>query len=277
MTAMPDAPFLLGHATHPEPGMALALAAAQLEAQRAQRTGFEPTLGLLYITDHYASQAEALLADVQARWPGVNVVGGTGIGVAATGVEYFDEPGLALMLTDLPRESFSLFNGKKPLADPDAWTALVHADPQTHDLADLVRELAERTGARYLFGGLTSGRGRTPQFADGVFDGGLSGVAFHAPVALVSRVTQGCQPIGPQRQVTEAEGNIALMLDGQPALGLLLSDLGEPSSGASLSATVLQKMRGTLVGLSDPGDDARGRGGDFGTDTRVRSLIGIDP
>lgn len=277
MNAMPDAPFLLGHATHPEPGMALALAAAQLEAQRAERPGFQPTLGLLYITDAYADQAEALLADVQARWPGVSVVGGTGIGVAATGVEYFDEPGLALMLTDLPRDSFSLFNGTRPLADPQAWTALVHADPQTHDLAELVHELAERTGARYLFGGLTSGRGRAPQFADGVFDGGLSGVALRAEVAVVSRVTQGCQPIGPQRQVTDAEGNIALALDGQPALGLLLTDLGERSDGASLSATVLQKMRGTLVGLSDPGDDARGRGGDFGTDTRVRSLIGIDP
>jgi small ligand-binding sensory domain FIST len=62
--------------------------------------------------------------------------------------------------------------------------------------------------------------------ADGVWQGGLSGVAFTQDVALVSRVTQGCQPLGPTRTITACERNIVTALDGQPALACLLADLG---------------------------------------------------
>ena len=57
-----------------------------------------------------------------------------------------------------------------------------------------------------MFGGLASSRRRSLQFAiggdgnisghggaSGVFEGGLSGVAFGPAVSMVSRVTQGCQ------------------------------------------------------------------------------------
>ncbi len=62
--------------------------------------------------------------------------------------------------------------------------------------------------------------------ADGVFEGGLSGVAFGRDVPLVSRVTQGCQPLSKPRRVTAAEGNLVLALDGEPALPQLLDELG---------------------------------------------------
>jgi small ligand-binding sensory domain FIST len=75
----------------------------QLEAQRRERAPFEPTLGWVYLTDHYAGQAEVLLAELQRHWPGVAWVGCDGIGVAASGVEYFDEPALTVMLAELPR------------------------------------------------------------------------------------------------------------------------------------------------------------------------------
>jgi hypothetical protein len=52
--------------------------------------------------------------------------------------------------------------------------------------------------------------------AGGVFSGGLSGVAFGAGVELVSRVTQGCQPVGPTQRITAADGNVVLELDGKP-------------------------------------------------------------
>jgi hypothetical protein len=44
-------PFLQAHATHPDGRMALALVAAQIDAQRAARPDFAATLGLLYLTD----------------------------------------------------------------------------------------------------------------------------------------------------------------------------------------------------------------------------------
>ena len=285
-------PFWLGHATHPDWRMALALAAAQIEAQRAAEAAHlpaepvrEPTLGWLYITDAYATEADALLTDARQRWPGVAWVGASGVGVAATGVEYFDEPGLALMLGDLPREQFRVFSGAQPLGDFVAHTAQVHADPMTTDLPELIADMSHRTETGYLFGGLASVRHRTVHIADGVLQGGLSGVAFGADVTMVSRTTQGCQPIGPTRTITASERNVVTTLDDEPALDALLHDLGLDGTPPREAVT---QLRQTLIGLSDAPDDADdalrigafsspARRGAFGTDTRVRHLIGIDP
>ena len=274
-------PFLTAHATHPQASLALALAAAQIEAQRAARsTPFEPTLGLIYFSDRYADQAEGLLADLQLRWPGVAWAGSAGIGVIAGGVEYFGDPALVLMLCDVPAAQFSVFNGRKPLqATPGAraFSALVHADPSTPDLAELIAELSARTESSYLFGGVASARSgaaRSPHIADGVFDGGLSGIAFSAHVSLISRVTQGSQPVGPTRHITACERNLVLQLDGQPALQVLLDDL---SLSLDRPQQALAGLRQTLVGLTDGNASALARGGNFGTDTRVRHIIGIDP
>ena len=275
--------FITAHATHPDVHMALALAAAQIDAQRAVRgPAFVASLGLVYLSDRLALQAEALLAELQQRWPGLHWAGNVGVGVIASGVEYIDEPALVLMLCDLPAASFQLFNGRLPLPDQRAHSALVHADPATHDLDDLLLELAGRTRSGYLFGGLAGSRTRRLHIADGVFEGGLSGVAFlpdpmaagAAGLRLVSRVTQGCQPLGPARRITASERNLVLALDGQPALPLLLADLGITLE-APLAA--MAALRNTLVGLTDGGDTVLARGGQFGADTRVRHLIGIDP
>jgi small ligand-binding sensory domain FIST len=90
----------------------------------------------------------------------------------------------------------------------------------------------------------------------------------------VSRVTQGCQPVGPARTITGAERNVVLMLDGEPALDCLLRDL-DIDERAPREA--LPRLRQTLAGLSDAGDDTPAHAGQFGPDTRVRHLIGLDP
>ena len=277
--------FLHAHATHPDAHMALALAAAQLDAQRrAPSHAGEPTLGWLYLTDHFAGRADALLAELGQRWPGVAWVGAVGVGIAASGVEYFDEPALALMLAEVPREQFRVFSGARPLRDFCAHTAQVHADPATADLGDLVKDMSERTTTGYLFGGLASARTNALHIADGVWRGGLSGVAFGSGVALVSRVTQGCQPFGPLRTVTGAKHNVVATLDGEPALNCLLRDLQLEEFADPRDA--LPKLRETLVGLSDAperlaapagGFHTPARRDAFGSDTRVRHLVGLDP
>lgn len=266
--------FLHAHAAHADGLQALARVNDELRSAASKHARFKPTLGFLYFSDHHAGRAESMLDALRSAWPGMAVTGGVGIGVAATGVEYFDEPGLALMLCDLPRTSFSLFHGRAPLARDDAWAALVHADPATHDLAALIGELSERLPSGYLFGGLASSRARTLTLADGVFEGGLSGVAFGRDVPLLSRVTQGCQPLSRPRRVTAVEGNLVLALDGAPALPLWLAELGVDLSDVP---KVVAALRRTLVGLTDEGDQALARGGQFGADTRVRHLIGLDP
>jgi small ligand-binding sensory domain FIST len=202
-------------------------------------------------------------------------VGAVGVGICATGVEYIGVPALALMLTSIPRRSFSVFSGTRPLAGFDAHTALVHADPATPDLSELIGEMSERTSTGYLFGGLASAQeGPGLHIANGVFEGGLSGVAFGEEVALLSRVTQGCQPVGPMRRVTSADRNLVLTLDDKPALDALLVDIGVD---LQRPREALPRLRATLVGLSAPEAPAHLPSGSFGTETRVRHLIGLDP
>jgi small ligand-binding sensory domain FIST len=196
-------------------------------------------------------------------------------GIAASGVEYIDEPALALMLAPLAPSRFEVFSGARRLSRIEPHTALVHADPGTPEIAELIAEMSDRTAAGYVFGGLSSARTRQVQIADGVWQGGLSGVAFTREVPIVSRVTQGCQPVGPVRRITACEGHVALELDGEPALPALLADLQIP--GLAQARAALARLRGTFVGITDPGVSPLARGGQFGVDTQVRHLIGLEP
>ena len=276
--------------------MAASLVLAQLRAQLAASEGADsPSLALLYITDHYATAAQDILDFLTGELPEVTDWSGTvGVGVAVSNAEYFDEPALAVMLCDLPGDQFRVFSGVAPLGVGDglgfeAHTALVHADASTTDVTELIAELSGRTQTGYLFGGLASSRTQAVQFAvsgngningqgaaRGVFHGGLSGVAFGAGVPLVSRVTQGCQPLAGSlvRDITEADGNLVLTLNGQPALEVLLNDLKVSLADPE---PAISAIRNTLVGLTDAGSDAVWRTGNFGADTRVRHIIGLDP
>lgn len=282
--------FPFGHATHPQWQMAAGLVLAQLRAQMAlPEYASNPSLGLLYVTDHYAAHAQDILDHLSGELPLVTEWSGTvGVGIASSNVEYFDEPALALMLCDLPTDQFRVFSGVAPLGlGFEAHSALVHADATTPDLAELIAEMAQRTSSGYLFGGLASSRGASAQFAvsgngnlkghgkaSGVFHGGLSGVAFGEGISIVSRVTQGCRPVARERTVTEAAGNVVIGLDGEPALDVLLADLDitleEPE--AAMAA-----LRATLVGLTDGDSDLVNRTGHFGNDVVVRHIIGLDP
>jgi len=290
--------FPYGHATHPQWRMAAGLVLAQLRAQLTlPGYAHNPTLALLYITDLYAPAAQEILEHLRAELPEVtDWVGTVGVGVSANNVEYFDEPALVVMLCELPTDQYRVFSGVAPLGLTfEAHTALVHADGSTPELAELIAEMAGRTDSGYLFGGLSSSRSQSVQFAvggdgfirgqglsSGVFHGGLSGVAFGEGVQLVSRVTQGCLPVARARVVTQAERNVVLALDGEPALDVLLRDLNVTLDQPQAA---LEAMRATLVGLMRPTDagaaasnaSAVGRTGNFGPDVLVRHIIGLDP
>ena len=195
------------------------------------------------------------------------------------------------MLCELPSDQYRVFSGVAPLGlGFEAHSALVHADPETPDLGELIQEMAARTASGYLFGGLSASRSRSVQFAvggngnikgqgaaAGVFSGGLSGVAFGEQVNLVSRVTQGCLPISKAYRVSAAESNVVNLLDGEPALDVLLREL---KVTLEQPEQALQAVRATLAGLLQR--DAQGdavvvaRTGNFGSDVLVRHIIGLD-
>ncbi len=295
--------FPYAHATHPQWPMAAALVLAQLRAQMALH-GYAnaPTLALLYITDHYAGVAQDILDHLAAELPLVTDWSGTvGMGIVSNNVEYWDEPAMAVMLLELPSDQYRVFSGVAPLGlGFEAHTALVHADPETTDVAELIAEMAARTDSNYVFGGLASSRWKTVQFAvggngnigghgaaSGVFSGGLSGVAFGPDVALVSRVTQGCMPVSKARRVTEADHNLVLSLDGEPALDVMMGDL---HISLDQPQEALDVVRATLIGLVPAPDNALAANlakaaapsavrqtGNFGEDVLVRHMIGLDP
>ena len=290
--------FPYAHATHPQWPMAAGLVLAQLRAQMALH-GYapNPTLALLYITDRYLPHAQAILEHLSGELPEITDWAGTvGVGIAANNVEYIDEPALAVMLCELPTDQYRVFSGVAPLGLTfEAHSALVHADPQTADLPDLIAELAQRTDSGYLFGGLSSSRGKSVQFAvagdgnvkgqgaaSGVFSGGLSGVAFGPGIHMVSRVTQGCLPVARSHQVTAAEHNVVLALDGEPALDVLLREL---DVSLEQPREALHAVRATLAGLTERRGQAGATGdlptitrtGNFGSDVLVRHIIGLDP
>jgi small ligand-binding sensory domain FIST len=195
------------------------------------------SLGFLYLTDVLADHAGDILAALKKASGIQHWVGTIGIGICATGREYLDEPALAVMAGDFETGSFRVFSGVASDADVDnvalkcgsaqANFAIVHADPQNGRLTDLVTRLAGKMESGFLVGGLTSSRRQNLQIADGVIEGGLSGVSFSDGVTIATRLTQGCSPLGPKHTITGCQQNVIITLDGRPRLDVFREDIGE--------------------------------------------------
>jgi small ligand-binding sensory domain FIST len=259
--------FRYGHATGSEWREAAQSCLAQLGSGTA-------SLGFLYVSDVLADHVEDILGLFKQATTVPHWVGTVGLGLCAMGREYLDEPAIAVMVGDFEADSFRVFSGIASDQDIDAVTlkcgggpanfAIVHADPYNRDVTELISRLAGRVESGFLVGGLTSSRRRNLQIADGVVEGGLSGVSFADNVAIATRLTQGCSPIGPKHIVTACQRNVIVSLDGQPALDVLKEDLGE------VLARDLNRIGGHIfAGLPIPGSDT----GDY----VVRNLVGIDP
>lgn len=243
------------------------------------------TLGFLYLTDALADQATSIVTLLRGVTGIRDWVGTVGIGVCANGTVIFDQPGVALMVARLPAGQYRPF----PMVTGDleplrrmaggwldkhgASLAVVHVDPRHPEIAKLVSEVGDATGA-FLVGGLAASRAQFPQFtipgdtATGtggpIAEGGVSGVLFAPEVALATGHSQGCSPIGPVRTITASDDNVVLEIDGRPALEVFKEDIGPEL------ASDLRQVSGLIfAALPIAGSDT----GDY----LVRNLIAIDP
>ncbi len=181
-------------------------------------------LGFVYFSDHLAGHADDIVAALRTATGIDAFVGTTGLGICATGVEFFDEPAVAVMIASLPPGSFQMV--ERPDAVEKAWFGVLHADPATPALPETIGDMAEATGA-YLIGGLVSSRGRRAQIVGaGVAEAAVTGVMFSEQVEVIAGLSQGCSPVGPVREITAAEGNVIFELDGGPALDAFKADIG---------------------------------------------------
>jgi small ligand-binding sensory domain FIST len=248
--------------------------AARMSLAQVGNATRSANLGLIYASDFFAGKIGEIVDFLRAQTGVSHWAGSVGIGICATSREYLDEPAIALMLARFPENSFSVFSS---LTDPAQVStcelrcgkapphfAIVHGDPQSGAITELVTALANRVESGFIVGGLTSSRENSVQVAEAPTHGGLSGVLFSADVAVATRLTQGCSPIGPIHQVTQCYENILIELDGRPALNVLKEDIGEVLAG-DLSRVGGYIFVGLPIAASDTGDYL------------VRNLVGIDP
>ncbi|MBW8329142.1 MAG: FIST C-terminal domain-containing protein [Thiobacillus sp.] len=257
-------PFRFAHAAHADWTQAAQACMNQMGAIPSAAT-----LGFLYVSDAFAGELDAILAFFKSATGVPHWTGSLGVGVCATGVEYLEEPAMAVMLGEFAAADFSMLPVLRTSQDieaqpSDAYFAIVHGDPANNRIQELIEALSEHVSSGFVVGGLSSSRGETAQISDGVVSGGLSGVLFSERVKLATRLTQGISPLGPRHRITTANKNVIGSLDHRPALDVMKEEIGE------VLARDLRRAAGYIfVGLPVRGSDT----GDY----LVRNILGVDP
>jgi small ligand-binding sensory domain FIST len=230
-------------------------------------------IGFVYATDLLAG-AFGDIAAALAGETGIGAWAGTvGLGICATGQEYFDEPAIAAMVGSVPDDSFAHFkvdqSGLTMAAGRDDWLGrtdhpfgIIHCDPRNPHIPVLLQKFAGSVDG-FMVGGLTSSRTTFAQVAGSPTEGGISGVLFSDRVPVATGLTQGCAPLGASHEVTSCERNVAITLDGRPALDVFCDDIGvvdEPDLGSVGGAI--------FAALPIQGSDR--------ADYLVRNIVGLD-
>lgn len=241
--------------------------------------GIIANLGIVYVTDHVAPYLPEVIEQLRQACGVQHWCGTVGLGVAAPGLEIFDEAAVSLLLLALPDASFQLLPATgddltlPPYVIP--WlekhggaSGLIHADPRTPDLAEMVASLAELYSVDAA-GGISASRAEQAQVSGRISMGehavlGLSGALFSPSLELIHGLSQGCSPMGPLRQATAADGRMIASIDGRPALTVLAEDVG-----ASLTEDPRHQLKDVHLALPIPGGSS--------SDYLVRNILGIDP
>jgi small ligand-binding sensory domain FIST len=253
--------------------------AVSLIKQCLEQIGPIPTqasLGFVYATDLLANDMQEILARLRQCAPDMHWLGTVGLGICSSGLEIYDRPALAIMISDIANDAFRIipeFNGQTDELSvqindwyhaQDFCFALLHADPGNSMTPEWIEKLRQEQGIGFINGGLTSSNSEHVQVADGIHSGGISGVLFNGTVHIVTDHTQGCSPIGPVHEITRAERNIVMTLDRQTAVAVMKEDIGE------VLAKDLSRIGGYIFAALPLAESDTG-------DYLVRQLIGIDP
>ena len=198
--------------------------------------GTEPgsaNFGFLYITDSLAPYLNNLLDELRSRTGVRDWIGTVGAGICYTGVEVYDEPAAAIMMTTLPEDSYRLLpagmealstmlmENKNWLAEHAVHFGIVHGDPRNTHIPQIIESLSAELDPGFLVGGLTSASDDSyqQQIAGKIYEDGLSGVLLSAQIPVISGLTQGCTPLAARHTITRAEGNIVAEIDGRLIIG----------------------------------------------------------
>jgi small ligand-binding sensory domain FIST len=249
---------------------------------RAALGGAPVDLAYLFLSaDHFARCEEAVAEVERLLMPG-SLLGCVAEGVLGGDRELESGPGASVWAASFPDARIETFHsvaigtdegvavtGFPELAGADLVTFLV--DPFTFPSAGFLSKLNEEEDSVPLVGGLAAGGGEPDSqalFRDGeiLYEGAVGAVLRGVPVRTV--VSQGCEPVGRDSVVTNAEGNVVFELAGEPALERLKGDLATLTADQQASAA----SGGVLAGLvidENRSDYDRGN-------YLVRGLMGVD-
>ncbi len=226
--------FLSAYAHGMEGGALLAQCLAQLGEVPA-----EATLGFIYATAATVPELPGIIAGLQRQMPSVQWVGCVGEGVCASGREFYDEPAITILLSDIAEEHIchlpvsEELNGELPQRfrtwceqHPDCF-GMLHAVPTHMGTGNYLEMIQRYAPNAVLNGGLSSGLGIYRHIDGAVLEQGISGVLISARQTVLSAHSQGCTPISDNLQIDEALQNMVLRLDGRPALAVLKEVVGE--------------------------------------------------
>jgi small ligand-binding sensory domain FIST len=259
---------------------ALEAEAAGREAAREARGSVGPgevDLAFVFLSADHAEEAAFAADAVREALEPRHLLGCVSGGVLAGDRELESGPGVAVWAARLPDATIEPFHayqvedGVTGTVDfADTTLVVLLADPFSFPVVPFLEAVNERHPDLPLVGGLATGAGNPGAQAllvDGeIHDEGAVGAAI-AGVPVVTIVSQGCAPLGPESVVTRAEGNVVFELAGRPALERLKEIVGGLTDAEQRLAS-----EGLLAGLViDENKAEYGR-----EDYLMRGVVGAD-
>ncbi len=195
-------------------------------------------LGFIYVSDALANELDHIL-HLLVHATGIDHwVGSLGIALCVTDQELYDQPAVAIMLTTIDKQDFKVFSSMEQAAESvnRAWVqkaapcvGIIHGDVTNPASPEIIAGLSVTTGLHQsnFIGGLTSSQKHQYQIADGIVEGGVSGVLIAGRAGISVDHTQGCTPLDGNYTITTCRQNVIDTLDNRPAVDVMKDAVGE--------------------------------------------------
>jgi len=234
-------------------------------------------VAFVFLTGHFAEDAEDIIAGVCECLPNCIVIGCTAEGTIGANSEFERTPSISLLAASLPDVAVRPFHLTQSMLvsakSPDDWERLVgvsaksnptfiaFADPFSIDIHGFIDSLNDLFPGSPLFGGVASAAHQPREnrliVKDEIHREGLVGIALTGRLHVVSVVSQGCRPIGKPFVITRGDRNIVHELGGKPALEQLqtvLSSLPEADERLARQSMFVGRVIDEFKGRFGRGD-----------------------
>jgi len=280
--AAPAARWASATSTPPDTGAAVAEILERLSAN----LGAGPVdLAFAFFTAAHVRGAERAAAALRERLKPGCLIGGSGHGVVSTEHEHEATPAFTVLAGRLPGVELKPFvlvgeSWSEAASDAAEFARLAPGiqgaelvvllgDPFSLDVERVLAGFNRHAPGLRVVGGMASAGSRAGSnhllLNDWAAAEGGVAVAFAGAVRADVIVSQGCRPVGPPLEVTRAQGNLMIELDGQPALERAEQVLQEiPDAERDRLQHGLYIGRPVKPGASGPGDYL------------IRNLLGAD-